>query len=442
MAQGFPSDFYWGVSTSAYQIEGAVREGGRGESIWDRFAHTPGNIKDGSSGDVACDHYHRYRDDVGLMQELGVDAYNFGVAWPRVLPGGAGQVNQVGMDFYSRLVDMLLEAGITPFLKLYHWDLPQVLQDKGGWGNRDTAYAFADYAGVVARHLGDRVERWITHLAPWGVAFMGHYQGVFAPGLRDLRVALQASHHLLLSHGLAVPAIRQWIPSDAQVGIAPNLCPAYPAHDSDVDERAGRRFDGYVNRWFLDPLAGRGYPEDMWEYYSDQVPEVEIGDLDAIAVPIDFLGVNYYNRAHVADDIDAPAPGTRSVPDPAKPRTADREIYPEGLYDTLWRLHQEYPFETLYITENGAAYPDELAEDGRIHDTGRIEFLEAHLAEAARAIEDGVPLKGYFVWSLMDNFEWAQGYTLRYGITYVDYVTQARIMKDSAYWYRDFVSQA
>ena len=440
MAEGFPADFVWGVSTSAYQIEGAVRAGGRGESIWDRFARTPGNVKDDSSGDVACDHYRRCRDDIELMRELGITAYNFSVAWPRVIPGGAGQVNPDGLGFYDRLVDMLLEAGIIPFLKLYHWDLPQALQDRGGWDNRDTAYVFADYADVVARCLGDRVTYWITHLEPWVVAFMGHYQGVFAPGVKNLRVALQVAHHLLLSHGLAVPAIRQWVSSDAQVGISPNLCPAYPASDKEVDDRAARRFDGYFNRWFLDPLARRGYPEDMWEYYGTQVPEVVPGDLDIIAVPIDFLGVNYYNRAHVVDDLDGPVPGTRDVDDPTRQRTADREIYPEGLYDTLWRLHQEYPFEALYITENGAAFSDEMTGDGRVHDKGRIEFLATHLAQAARALEDGVGLEGYFVWSLMDNFEWAQGYTQRYGITHVDYTTQARTMKDSGYWYRDFIA--
>lgn len=439
MAAQFPSDFMWGVSTSSYQVEGAAQEDGRGESIWDRFCQIPGNIKAGSSGDVACDHYHRYRDDIGLMQELGVSAYSFSIAWPRVIPAGTGAVNKAGLDFYSRLVDSLLEAGITPFLRLYHWDLPQALQDKGGWDNRDTTKAFVDYSEVVARHLGDRVKHWITQLEPWCVAFLGYHRGVFAPGIRDLTIALQATHHLLLSHGLAVPVIRQWSP-DAQVGFSPNLCPAYPASDSEADQLAARRYDGYFNRWFLDPLVGQGYPEDMWAYYGASVPKVQAQDLEIIATPIDFLGVNYYNHACVADDPTAPVPQTRHVPDPTLPHTLDREVFPQGLYDVLLRLHDAYPFPPLYVTENGATHSDQPDEDGRVKDLGRINFLAAHFAQAARAIQDGVSLKGYFVWSLMDNFEWAQGYTLRYGIVYVDFGTQARIWKDSAFWYRDLIT--
>ncbi|MBN1286542.1 MAG: beta-glucosidase [Anaerolineae bacterium] len=435
----FPKDFMWGVATSSYQIEGAVHADGRGESIWDRFTHTPGAIKDGSTGDVACDHYHRYREDVALMQSLGVKAYRFSVAWPRILPQGTGEVNQAGLDFYSRLVDALLEAGITPFVTLYHWDLPQALEDRGGWNNRDTAEAFAAYADVMTRRLGDRARYWMTHNEPWCTAFLGYDMGIFAPGIKDLKVTLQVSHHLLLSHGLAVPAMRANLGDGAAVGIAPNFMPVYPATDAPEDRAAARRLDGLFNRWFADPLFGKGYPQDTWDLYGENVPDVQPGDIETLAAPVDFLGVNYYNPGTVADAPDAPPPHLRDVSDPDLERTADRIIYPEGLYDILVQLHRDYNPPALYITENGAAFHDEPGEDSRVHDAGRIAFLEAHFAQAARALKAGVPLKGYFVWTLMDNFEWAAGYTLRYGITWVDFETQRRIPKDSALWYRDFI---
>lgn len=438
----FPDSFAWGVATSSYQIEGAVTEDGRGESIWDRFTYTPGTVADGSTGDVACDHYHRYADDVRLMQQLGVNAYRFSVAWPRILPDGVGQPNAAGLDFYSRLVDALLEANITPFITLYHWDLPQALQDAGGWNNRDTAYAFADYAEVVAAHLGDRVTYWMTHNELWCTVFLGHQLGIFAPGITDFKIALQAAHHVLLSHGLAAGRLRPTLGPDAQIGVAPNIGVPYTHSTRPQDRAAVTRFDGYMNRWFLDPLAGRGYPPDMWEFYDEQVPQVQPGDMDLIAAPLDFLGVNYYNTSQVIDDTGGAMPQATGVANPDLPRTADREIDPGGLYLALTRLHRDYDFPAFYITENGAAYPDQPDGLGQVHDTERIAFLASHFAQAARAIEAGVPLQGYFVWSLMDNFEWASGYTLRYGIVHVDFETQARTLKASARWYRHFIACA
>jgi beta-glucosidase len=437
--QAFGEQFLWGVATSSYQIEGAVAEDGRGASIWDTFAATPGKIIDGSSGAVACDHYHRYPEDIALMQDIGVKAYRFSIAWPRIIPAGTGSVNPKGLDFYSRLVDALLEAGITPCVTLFHWDLPQPLQDRGGWGNRDTAFAFADYARVVGERLADRVPIWTTHNEPWCTTFLCHALGLFAPGLRDWRLALQTTHHVLLSHGLAVTALRAVLPPSAQVGISLNVDAPYPASDQPEDRAATVRQDGHFNRWFLDPLAGHGYPQDMWEWYGELVPSVQDGDLDQIAAPIDWLGVNFYNANQIAADPDIGPLKLRSVPDLSRERTADREIAPEYLYQSLKRIHEDYGFPALYITENGAAFPDVVAQDGQVHDAGRVRFLQQHMAQAARAMRDGVPLKGYFVWSLLDNFEWASGYTLRYGITYVDYATQRRILKDSARWYREFI---
>jgi beta-glucosidase len=396
-------------------------------------------VKDGSSGAVACDHYHRYREDVDLMRWLGLDCYRFSIAWPRILPEGTGALNEEGLDFYERLVDALLESGIVPFATLYHWDLPQALQDRGGWTNRDTVDAFVAYTDAVIRRLGDRVRHWITHNEPWVAAFLGHYMGLHAPGWRDLPATLQVVHHMLLSHGLAVPVIRE---SGGLVGIAPNIVPGHPASADPADVDAAQRHDGYVNRWFLDPLAGHGYPQDMWELYGAAAPRVAASDLEIIARPIDFLGVNYYNRRISADNPHGKMPYVRTVEDVARPRTLDREIYPRGLYEALMRLHRDYGFAALYVTENGAAV-EETVEDGpqgAVRDPKRRQFLEDHLMCAAQAIAGGVPLRGYFVWSLLDNFEWALGYTLRYGIVRVDYDTLLRRPKESAHWYRDFIA--
>ncbi|MBK9712844.1 MAG: beta-glucosidase [Kouleothrix sp.] len=445
----FPPGFTWGAATAAYQIEGAWNEDGRSESIWDRFTHTPGNVRDGSSGDVACDHYHRWRDDIALMKDLGLQSYRFSVAWPRVLPDGRGRVNQAGLDFYSRLVDGLLEAGIEPYVTLYHWDLPQILQDQGGWPARATAEAFVEYADVVSRALGDRVKHWITHNEPWCAAFLSHQVGEHAPGWHDWPAAIAASHHLLLSHGWAVPAIRANSP-DAEVGITLNFGPVVPASPSAADYVAYRQEDGYAHRWFVDPLYGRHYPADMVADYiaagylpADGMTFVQPGDLAAIAAKTDFLGVNFYTRS-VARSTAVPEsenlPPTVTRAPKAEWTEMDWEIAPDSLYELLVRLHVTYRPGKLYITENGASYSDGPGVDGQIHDARRLRYLRDHFAAAQRAIAAGAPLAGYFVWSLMDNFEWAKGYTQRFGIVWVDYQTQQRIPKDSALWYRQVIA--
>jgi len=431
----FPSDFVWGAATSAYQIEGAWDEGGRGESIWDRFSHTPGRIARGDTGDVACDHYHRWREDVVLMKELGLKAYRFSIAWPRVLPEGRGRVNPTGLDFYSMLVDELLEASIEPFVTLYHWDLPQALQDQGGWPARLTAEAFVEYADLVTRRLGDRVKHWITLNEPFVSAFVGHLEGRHAPGHSDLGEALAAAHHLLLAHGWAVPMVRGNV-TGAQAGITLNLGGQVPASPSFVDRAAAWQRDGVLNRWFLDPISGRGYPADIVAYYGHLMDFVQAGDLEAIAVPLDLLGVNYYTRNIVRSKQVAEAENSPRTALAKPERTEMRwEVYPDGLYDILGRVHFDYRFPALYVTENGAAYADQIDFDGSVQDPDRISFLKEHFMAAARAIAAGVPLRGYFVWSLLDNFEWGHGYWKRFGLVYVDFPTQRRVLKSSAHWY-------
>jgi beta-glucosidase len=426
------ADFLVGVATSSYQIEGAVTADGRGASIWDRFAHTPGKTKNGDTGDEACDHYRRMPADVDLMASLGIDAYRFSIAWPRVLPLGRGAVNHAGLDFYERLVDALLAKGIAPCATLYHWDLPDALF--GGWLARSTCDAFADYAAIVADRLGDRVAMWLTHNEPWCQAFLGYETGLFAPGHRTLAEGLTAAHHLIVSHGLAVQALRSRVKTP--IGAALNFMPAHPASERPEDVAAAQRQDGYFNRWFLEPMCGRGYPEDMLRVYGKRMPAVTAEDLTIAAEPIDVLGVNYYERAIVAHD-DARGPlKVRFERASSRPRTADREIYPEGLLETLRRLHGEYGVKRLVITENGAAFSDQPGADGVVHDRGRVEFLRAHLAKVLEARQEGIPVDGYFAWSLLDNFEWAEGYSLRYGLVHVDFETQKRTLKDSAHFLR------
>ncbi|HET9224253.1 MAG TPA: GH1 family beta-glucosidase [Roseiflexaceae bacterium] len=434
----FPDGFLWGTATAAYQIEGAWNEDGRGESIWDRFSHTPGKVLGGDTGDVACDHYHRWRDDIGLMRELDLRAYRLSISWPRVLPTGVGAVNSAGLDFYDRLIDGLLEAGIQPYVTLYHWDLPQALQDRGGWANRDTVAAFANYADVVVRRLGDRVKNWITHNEPWCTSFLGNWLGEHAPGFQN-GPALAVAHHVLLSHGEAVPVLRAGSPG-AQVGITLNFSPAYPATDSASDRAAALRHDGFFNRWFLDPLYGRGYPADMVSLYGAMMPAIQDGDLERIAVPTDFLGVNYYNRAVIRHDSSTPVLETGFEHPEGEYTAMDWEVYADALRALLVRLQNDYGPNRMYITENGSAYPDTLTADG-IHDEARIRYLSGHLAAAHAAIGEGAKLEGYFYWSLMDNFEWAWGYSRRFGIVYVDYPTQLRILKDSAKVYRDIIAR-
>ncbi len=445
----FPPGFSWGFATSAFQIEGAANEGGRGESIWDRFTAQKGAILDGSDASVACDHYHRWREDVALMRELGAKAYRFSIAWPRVLPEGVGAVNPAGLDFYDALVDGLLAADIAPMATLYHWDLPQALQDRGGWQSRATADAFARYAEVVCRRLGDRVRSWVTHNEPWCIAHLGHHTGEHAPGHQNPTEALCVGHHLLLSHGWAVAALRATSPR-ARVGITLNLVPAYPASPSAADREAARHFDAAFNRWYLDPLFRGGYPSDGVEDHARQghlpggaMPWVQAGDLSAIAAPIDFLGVNYYSReicrSKVVSDAQN-APRLVSAP-PERERTdMGWEVFPQGLRDLLVRLHKDYKPKELIITENGAAYSHGPDASGQVADELRRAYVESHLRAAHEAIAEGVPLTGYYLWSLLDNFEWAAGYTKRFGAIWVDFSTQRRLPKASALWYRDTIA--
>ncbi|GLW63683.1 beta-glucosidase [Actinomadura rubrobrunea] len=435
----FPADFLFGAATAAYQIEGAVTADGRGPSIWDDFCRVPGAIAGGDTADTACEHYHRWREDVALMRRLGLDAYRFSVAWPRVIPDGAGAVNGLGLDFYDRLVDALLDAGIRPFVTLYHWDLPSALQARGGWPARDTAARFADFAAVVAARLGDRVTDWTTVNEPLCTAWIGHLEGRFAPGVRDLRQAVHASHHLLLAHGLGAAAVRAHAAAKPSIGLVNNLSPIEPASDRDEDVRAAVRADGHVNRWWLDPVHGRGYPADMIEVYGVE-PPVRAGDLEAIAAPVEYDGLNYYFRQIVEDDPTGPVPYARQVPVPGARVTAmGWEVHAPGLTELLLRLRDEYGAARIYITENGSAWDDKVGADGSINDADRIAFLEDHLDAVARALRHGVPVKGYFAWSLLDNFEWADGLDKRFGLVHVDYATQTRTIKASGHRYAEII---
>ncbi|MCE5257860.1 MAG: beta-glucosidase [Chloroflexi bacterium] len=433
----FPSSFIWGTATASFQIEGGRDD--RGDCIWDDFCAWPGKVVNGDNGDTADDHYHLYKQDIGLIRSLGCQAYRFSISWPRILPEGAGEVNPKGLDFYDKLVDAVLQANITPFVTLYHWDLPSALQRLGGWAARDTAYRFADYCHIVSERLGDRVTHWITHNEPWVTAFLGHGSAVHAPGWADHSQALQVAHHLLLSHGLAVPILRQTSQPGTKVGITLNLSPVYAASDDELDVKAATRHDGYANRWFIDPVLLGSYPQDIWKYYDWQVPRVAPEDMDIIGTPIDFLGINNYTRAVIAHS-DTGFLQARSVRPEGEYTAMDWEVYPQGLCDLLLRITHDYGNLDLYITENGCSYDDRLEADGTVHDNKRIAFLNKYLAAAHDAIQHGAPLRGYFVWSLMDNFEWAFGYTRRFGITYVDYQTQKRYLKDSGLFFRQVVT--
>jgi beta-glucosidase len=439
----FPKDFTWGVATSSYQIEGAVNEDGRTPSIWDIFSKTEGKTYQGHTGDVACDHYHRYKEDVKIMKEIGVKAYRFSIAWPRIFPE-EGKYNPKGMDFYKRLVDELLKRDIMPVATIYHWDLPQWAYDKGGgWLNRDSVKWYLEYASKLFEELGDVVPLWITHNEPWCSSILSYGIGEHAPGHKNYREALIAAHHILLSHGEAVKAFREMNIKGSKIGITLNLTPAYPASEKEEDKLAAQYADGFANRWFLDPIFKGNYPEDMMELYSKIIGEFDFikeGDLETISVPIDFLGVNYYTRSIVKYDEDSMLKA-ENVPGPGKRTEMGWEISPESLYDLLKRLDREYTKLPMYITENGAAFKDEVTEDGRVHDYERIEYIKEHLKAIARFIEEGGNLKGYFVWSLLDNFEWAHGYSKRFGIVYVDYETQRRILKDSAFWYKEVIER-
>jgi beta-glucosidase len=437
MEMRFPADFVWGAATASYQIEGAAHEDGRGESIWDRFCRTPGKVRNGDTGDIACDHYHRYKEDIALMRNLGLRGYRFSIAWPRILPGGRGPVNDKGLDFYDRLVDELLGNGIQPYATLYHWDLPQTIEDAGGWPERSIVDAYLAYAERVVRRLGDRVQHWITLNEPWVSAWLGYGIGIHAPGRTDEASALAAGHHLLLAHGHAVDIIRR-DSLGARVGITLNLSPVYAASSSPEDEAAARLADGMANRWFLDPIFRGRYSADMDQWSNAALLAIQAGDLRTIAAPIDFLGVNFYNRQLVRAD---PASGhpIHVRPDHGRFTDMDWEVYPHAFYELLTRLQRDYQPPQIFITENGAAYDDVRLHDGSVHDPERQHYLEQHLAACSRAIRDGVPLAGYFAWSLLDNFEWACGYQKRFGLIYVDYPTQQRIPKSSFHWYRRFI---
>lgn len=438
----FPKDFLWGTATSSYQIEGAWKEDGKGESIWDRFTHTPGKIVDGSTGDVACDHYHKYGEDVALMRELGLQAYRFSVSWPRILPRGKGEVNSRGLDFYSRLTDTLLEAGIEPLVTLYHWDLPQALQDLGGWSNRDVAHWLADYASVVVRALGDRIELWTPLNEPQIFGMLGHFTGQHAPGIADPLQYLLASHHINLAHGEGVAAIRNEA-SGAKVGCVLQLPPIHPRSDSDEDRRAARILDGLMNRWYAEPVLIGSYPEDILDSLKDLELPIREGDLEHIHQPLDFAGLNLYSRLFAHHDpsvplIEATLDFDHRIPG-ASYTHFGWEIHPESIHESLMRFKNEWGDPPVYVTENGLATDDRLV-GGEVNDRERIDFLGAYLSEVRRAMDDGVKVKGYFQWSLMDNFEWAEGYTSRWGIVHVDFSSLRRTPKASAYWYRDLIA--
>ena len=436
LSRAFPATFLWGAATSSYQVEGAIHEDGRGQSTWDVFAATPGKTYHGETGEVAADHYHRMPQDVELMAQLGIGTYRFSLAWPRILPDGRGRINTRGLDFYDRLVDALLAKGIHPIATLYHWDLPLALYNEGGWLNRNTAYAFAEYAEVVARQLGDRVSTWITHNEPWCSAYLGYGTGVHAPGIQDMQSAAIVGHHLLLSHGLAVPRLRTHTKAGTQVGIALNFTPMYPADDTPETAQAVARADALSNRWFVEPLYKGAYPEHLFEDMGVQAPPMQDNDLAVISTPLDFLGVNNYSRVVVrgnsakSDEVEfvAPIPG-------ASYTAMDWEIYPQAIGDLLTRLHKEYGVPSLLVTENGAAFDDVVGSDGEVNDARRVEYLREHIRSVGHVLEQGVPIQGYIVWSLLDNYEWAEGYSKRFGIIYVDYATQKRIIKESGHWY-------
>ena len=436
-----PSDFLWGAATSAFQTEGSPSADGRLPSIWDDFGRTPGAVEGGDTAEVACDSYRRWPEDLDLLRQLGATSYRFSIAWPRIQPTGRGSANVAGLDHYDKMVDDLLAAGIRPFTTLYHWDLPSALQHTGGWTSRDTSYLFAEYAALVADRLGDRVSEWVTLNEPLSSAWIGHLEGRMAPGIRDLCSAVHASHHLLLAHGLAVQALRSAATTTPSVGIVNNLSPCEPATDTPSDIEAAMRADGHINRWWLDPLVGRGYPADMVELYGIELPVVQ-GDMETIATPLDFLGLNYYFRQMIAADTTVATLGFRQVPVEGATTTAlGWEVHPAGMEEMLLRLTKDYDAPALYVTESGSAWTDEPDANGYVADHERTAYLLDHVDAVANAVAQGAPVRGYFAWSLLDNFEWAYGYWPRFGLAYVDYATQRRVLKLSGETYRDLIDR-
>jgi beta-glucosidase len=440
LAEAFPTDFAWGFAASAYQIEGAAAEDGRGPSVWDTFARRPGTIADGTTGDVACDHYHRYPEDVRLMAELGVRAYRFSVSWSRVLPTGTGSVNQAGLDFYRRLVDTLLAAGVQPLINLFHWDLPQALQDRGGFANPEVVGWFSDYTALVASNLGDRVTDWMTFNEPAVFAFLGHADGIHAPGLHDWPTAIRVADHELRAHAAAAQVIRAQV-GQAKIGLAMDVNQVMPASDSDQDRFAAEQWSSARDAWFLDPLFGRGYPalglaahRGAGHLEGITLAEPPAGDLD-------YLGLNYYRRDSVRARSDRPFDWEIGPRPDSEQTQMDWHVAPHGLRDTLIELNRTYSPREIVITENGAAYPDVVDPDGQVRDRQRLEYLARHVGAAGEALRAGVPLTGYHVWSFMDNYEWSLGYSRRFGLTHVDFETQRRTPKASARWYQRLIAR-
>jgi beta-glucosidase len=436
----FPPDFVWGAATSSYQIEGATSVDGRAEGIWDRFCAVPGAVRNGESGELACDFFHRYPEDVELMRELGLDAFRFSVSWPRILPEGRGRVEPRGLDFYDRLVDELLAAEIRPFVNLYHWDLPQRLEDAGGWPERATAEAFVELAEAVAARLGDRVRDWSTHNEPWCAAWLGYGLGIHAPGRRSRADAVAAAHHLLLSHGWAVEAIRREA-HEPRVGIILDAWPAYPASEAEADAEAARAVEALRYRFFFDGVLRGRYPDDALALLSPIEPPVQAGDMAVLSPELDWIGINNYSRTLVRANPSGGEPLEIRAPE-GRLTEMGWEVYPDALYELLRWVHREYAPPVVYVTENGAAFADVRGHDGSVHDPERVEYLSGYLDAVRRAMAEGVPVRGYFVWSLLDNFEWSFGYQPRFGLVYVDYPTLERVPKDSFDWYRDLIGRS
>jgi beta-glucosidase len=440
----FPKNFHWGTATASYQIEGAWQEDDKGESIWDRFTHSPGHIRNGDTGDVACDHYHRYLEDVALMRRMNLSSYRFSIAWPRVQPQGRGKPNRKGVGFYDRLTDALLEAGIRPFPTLYHWDLPQALQDEGGWQNRDTASRFAEYAEIMMQALGDRISDWMIFNEPAIFTIMGHLAGIHAPGLKDRNAFVRSSHIVTLAQGDAFRALRSAKP-DAKLGTAFSMSFCEPASESKADHDAAERFHRFINAWYLEPALYGRYPEAHLDGVPAEAMGIQDGDMERTRAALDFIGINLYTRTIVAHAPDDPHIGARPVGGAGGddgPRTDfGWEVWPEALYQMVMRVTRDYDRPTIEITENGCAYNDGPDSRGRIRDTRRIDFYQGYLGALARAMEEGADVRGYHAWTLMDNFEWSEGFAQRFGLVYVDFPSGKRIPKESAHWYAEVASQ-
>ncbi|MFT9599734.1 GH1 family beta-glucosidase [Mesobacillus sp.] len=438
----FSKDFIFGTATSSYQIEGAYKEDGRSLSIWDTFSRTPGNVFNMDNGDIACDHYHLYEKDIEILKTLGVDSYRFSIAWPRIFPE-QGKYNEAGMNFYKNLITRLIENGIKPAVTLYHWDLPMWAHEQGGWTNRESVNWFMEYAEKCFEELDEHVEMWITHNEPWCAGFLGYHQGVHAPGHTNMEEALKAVHHILLSHGEAVSLLNGKFASSTPVGITLNLSPMYPASNSANDRLAANNADGYTNRWFLDPVLKGSYPVDMMNLFSKYVHSfdfIQEGDLEKISIVCDFFGINFYNRSLVKFNAASDFLYTSAYSD--YPKTGmGWDISPVEFKDLIRRLRQEYTKLPIYITENGAAFDDQVSEDNSVHDPERQNYIEQHIKAVAELNEEDMNIAGYYQWSLLDNFEWAFGYEKRFGITYVDFETQERILKDSGYRYAEIIKE-